>query len=122
MTQHSRKFCEYHYCDGNHQTTLTKSEESRSIKYLKMALNNSTNDRIMQEKLQRFRQKCQEKMLDYKENSMNKKLKYLPALSEINEENENKDNYNSKSELSSELLKEMLQLQIDIKNMLRKYW
>ena len=90
-----------------------------------MALNNSTNNRIMQEKLKMFRHKCQEKMIDYKKNSVNKKSKHLPELCEINEDNETKDNCNSNfefSSISSELLKEMFRLQNDIKIMLRKYY
>ena len=126
MTQNSGKFCEYHYCDGNHQRTLPKSIKSEeSIKYLRMALNNSTNNRIMQEKLKIFRHKCQEKMMDCKKNSVNKKLKHLPELCEIREENENKDNCDKNfefSSISSELLKEMFLLQNDIKIMLRKYY
>ena len=126
MNQNSKKFCEYHYCNGNHQRTLPKSIKSEeSIKYLKIALNNSTNNRIMQDKLKAFRHKCQEKMISYKKNSVNKKLKHLPELCEISEENEKKDNCDSNfefSSISSELLKEMFQLQNDIRIMLRKYY
>ena len=89
-----------------------------------MALNNSTNNRIMQDSLKIFRHKCQEKMIDYKKKSVNKKLKHLPELCEISEDNENKDNCDSSfefSSISSELLKEMFKLQNDIKIMLRKY-
>ena len=90
-----------------------------------MALSNSTNNRIMQDKLKIFRYKCQEKMIDYKKNSVHKKSKHLPKLCEISEDNENKDYCDSNfefSSISSELLKEMFQLQNDIRIMLRKYY
>merc|ERR1712062_553326 len=82
MTQSSSKFCEYHYCDGDHHKNSTTSEVSRSTRYLKMALNNYTNKRIMEEKLQR----CQETLQIYKKNSLDKKLMYLPAFSEMGED------------------------------------
>ena len=47
-----------------------------------MALINSTNNRIMQDKLKIFRYKCQEKMIDYKKNSD----KNLHILADIKKE------------------------------------
>merc|ERR1712018_256236 len=74
----------------------------------------------MEEKLQR----CPETILNYKKNSLNKKLMYLPALSQISEDNENEEDYEKDSNfssISSVLLKKMIQMQIDIENILIKY-
>ena len=56
MTRNSKSYCEYHHCDGNHssQGNLIKSDSTNSKKYLKMALNNTTNNRLMQEKLEKL--------------------------------------------------------------------
>ena len=127
MTRNSKSYCEYHHCDGNHsgQGNLIKSDSTNSKKYLKMALNNTTNNRLMQEKLE----KCQEKMLKYKKQSC-RSSKRLPQLSEIEEESEDcnnssKQNIGKIPELilpsTQKVLRQMLQMQIDIKNILRTY-
>ena len=127
MTRNSKSYCEYHHCDGNHssQRNLIKSDSTNSKKYLKMALNNTTNNRLMQEKLE----KCQEKMEKYKKQSC-KSSKRLPQLSEIKEESEDCNNSSEQNigkipELilpsTQKVLRQMLQMQIDIRNILRTY-
>ena len=127
MTRSSKSYCEYHHCDGNHssQINLIKSDSTNSKKYLKMALNNTTNNRLMQEKLE----KCQERMQKYKKQSC-KSSKRLPQLSEIKEETEDCNNSSEQNigkipELilpsTQKVLRQMLQMQIDIKNILRTY-
>ena len=90
-----------------------------------MALNNTTNNRLMQEKLE----KCQEKMEKYKKQSC-KSSKRLPQLCEITEESEDcnnssEQNIGKTSELilpsTQKVLRQMLQMQIDIRNILRTY-
>ena len=129
MTRNSKSYCEYHHCDGNHtsQRNLMKSDSTNSKKYLIMALNNSTNNRLMEEKLE----KCQEKMQKYKKQSVfGKTSKRLPQLSEIKEESEDCNNSSEQNikkipELilpsTQKVLRQMLQMQIDIKNILRTY-
>ena len=92
-----------------------------------MALNNTTNNRLMQEKLE----KCQEKMQKYKKQSVfSKTSKRSPQLGEIKEESEDCNNSSEQNigkvpELilpsTQKVLRQMLQMQIDIRNILRTY-
>merc|ERR1711982_72027 len=115
------KYCGYNYCDGNHKRSFIRSN-TNSQEYLKMALNNSTNNKLMTEKLQ----KCQETMLVFKKQTKNRiTSKRGPQLSEIEEEENSSEQKNSGKvpdlilPTSHNVLRQMLQLQIDIRNILR---
>merc|ERR1712002_1195643 len=51
--QQTRRYCQYFYCDGNHQRKENKKQNSgaKPGKYLKLALTNSTNNKIKQDNL-----------------------------------------------------------------------
>ena len=96
-----------------------KNFKTQNGYYLKIALNNSKNKRIVQEKLL----KCQEKVniTKYKRQSLNEHMNTLPKLNEIDEHAEDQCRNNGTNTVSTELLIEMFQMQMEIDNILRKF-
>ena len=98
--------------------------KTQNAYYLKIALHNSKNKRIVQEKLL----KCQEKVkksTKFDRQSLNENINILPKLNEIDEHGEDLcTNNGTNSEIvsvSTELLVEMFQMQMQIDNILRKF-
>ena len=97
MSQQSKQYCQYYYCDGNHQGLNKKKTSTKPGKYLKKALTNSTNKKIMQENTQRYQE-------------TNNPIKQTTNTF-TNTKDDNNDNFS----------KAILQMQNDIENVLRKF-
>ena len=124
MGHQNKGYCAYNYCEGNHQRINMKYCKTQNAYYLKIALHNSKNKRIVQEKLL----KCQEKVkksTKFDRQSLNENINILPKLNEIDEHGEDLcTNNGTNSEIvsvSTELLVEMFQMQMQIDNILRKF-
>merc|ERR1712001_344470 len=80
MSHQNKGYCGYNYCEGNHQiisNKIMKDCKTQNGYYLKIALNNSKNKRIVQEKLL----KCQEKVkksTKFDRQSLNENINILP--------------------------------------------
>ena len=126
MSHQIKGYCAYNYCEGNHQrinNIIMKDNKTQNAYYLKIALNNSKNKRIVQEKLL----KCQEKVqiTKNKRQYLNEHMNTLPKLNEIDKHAEDQCRSNGTNSefvsVSTELLIEMFQMQIEIDNILRKF-
>ena len=98
MSQHSKQYCQYYYCDGNHQGLNQKKTNTKPGKYLKKALTNSTNMKIMQENTKRYQETNKFKPIKQTTNKFTNTL-------------DNNDNFS----------KSIIQMQNDIENVLRKF-